>query len=421
MGASGAVSLSNSQRGRGDPRAAPACGRARVERLGDDRQPRLVRRPGSRSRSPSEGETAGTGGARLWDTLRISISDGSSVVYEGRVADLGRLTLGALAAGGQRTYTVTAWLPSGADDNALQGARLSLRFTWLAESTATATDPTPGPDPAARQPAGRAGHAGDADHRPPTRARRSRPRQLISLPAAKKCVSQAARRVKFTPPARREDQVRRDHRQRPARARRRRAPRPRSRSAACPSRARSRSRSRATLSTGRKLTLKRTYKACGNKGPGPLGCGGAVERVRRGAGELGDDLRRARGAGAGLDQLADGLDRRRVEAGALRGAADDEHDLAARRLGRVAGRRARRRCRGRSPRAAWSARGRRRPGAPGRARRARPATRRRGAGTRTRRRVSGDGEHGLERPRACAGGSRRSARRRTAARWPPAR
>ena len=86
------------------------------------------------------------------------------------MADLGRLTLGALAAGGQRTYAVTATLPSGANDNALQGARLSLRFTWLAESTATGHRADPGPDPAARQPAGRAArHAGPDDQRRPER------------------------------------------------------------------------------------------------------------------------------------------------------------------------------------------------------------------------------------------------------------
>ena len=70
-------------------------------------------------------------------------------------------------------------------------------------------------------------------------------------------------------------------------------------------------------------------QTCENKGVWPpLGCGGAVEVVRRGAGEVGDDRRGDTGAGARLDQSADGFDGGRVEAAGLRGAADDEHDLA---------------------------------------------------------------------------------------------
>src|SRR5688500_8690019 len=103
MGASGAVSLSNSREG-----AAILSG-AGLRPGARSSGSVTIGNPGSSETKlaldvTSEGETAGTGGARIWDTLRISISDGSRVVYEGRVADLGRLTLGALAAGGQRTY-----------------------------------------------------------------------------------------------------------------------------------------------------------------------------------------------------------------------------------------------------------------------------------------------------------------------------
>src|SRR5687768_2716405 len=47
----------------------------------------------------AEAETIGTGGGRLWQRMWISVANADGVIYEGRVADLGRLTLGALAAG----------------------------------------------------------------------------------------------------------------------------------------------------------------------------------------------------------------------------------------------------------------------------------------------------------------------------------
>src|SRR4051794_15412830 len=58
----------------------------------------------------------------------------------------------------------------------------------------------------------------------------------------------------------------------------------------------------------------------------------AIEGVGGCAGELGDDARGDPRAGAGLDEPADGVDRGGIGARALRGAAHDEHDLAARGL-----------------------------------------------------------------------------------------
>ena len=98
MGASGAVSLSNSREGAAILSGAGLRPGAPLERVGDDRQSGLVRdQARARGRRPRARPPA-AGGARIWDTLRISISDGSTVVYEGRVADLGRLALGALTA-----------------------------------------------------------------------------------------------------------------------------------------------------------------------------------------------------------------------------------------------------------------------------------------------------------------------------------
>ena len=208
MGASGAVSLSNSREG-----AAILSG-AGLRPGAQSSGSVTIGNPGSSETRlaldvTSEGETAGTGGARIWDTLRISISDGSSVVYEGRVADLGRLTLGALAAGGQRTYAVTATLPSGANDNALQGARLSLRFTWLAESTAPATEPTPDPTQPPVSPPVAPGPTTTTNGDPSATVTAEK---LISLPAGEEVRDQADGEVHAA--GRREDQVGREHDQR---------------------------------------------------------------------------------------------------------------------------------------------------------------------------------------------------------------
>ncbi len=259
MGASGAVSLSNSREGAailsgsGLRPGAQSSGSVTIGNPGAS-ETRLA------LEVTSEGETAGAGGARIWDTLRISISDGSRVVYEGRAADLGRLTLGALPAGGRRTYAVTATLPSGPNDNALQGARLSLRFTWLAESTATATEPTPDPtqppttEPPVSPPV-TGGPTTAVDPNPTVTAEK-----LIVRQAAKTCVSGRKLTVKFTPPAgvRVKSVATTINRKKGASGKGAKTislkglPRTGSIKVSVT----------ATLGTGRKVTLKRTYKSC---------------------------------------------------------------------------------------------------------------------------------------------------------------
>ena len=175
------------------------------------------------------------------------------------MADLGRLTLGALAAGGRRTYAVTATLPSGANDNALQGARLSLRFTWLAESTATATEPTP--DPPVSPPVAPPVTPG------PTTTITGDPNatvtaeKLISMQAAKKCVSGRKLAVKFTPPAgvNVKSTATTVNGKKGASGKGAKALTLR----ALPKKGAVKVSVTATLSTGRKVTLKRTFKTCG--------------------------------------------------------------------------------------------------------------------------------------------------------------
>ena len=211
MGASGAVSLSNSREGvailngTGLRPGTQSRGSVTIGNQGSS-ETRLA------LEVSSEGEAGGAGGARIWDTLQISISDGATVVYEGRVADLGRLALGALNGGGQRTYTMTAWVPSGANDNALQGAQLSLRFTWLTESTATAT-PAP-PDPT-RPPVSPPVTPERPGPRPAHRSRCCGHRRQAHLDAAGQAVRQPPHGDGQDQAAeRREGEVRRDHRQR---------------------------------------------------------------------------------------------------------------------------------------------------------------------------------------------------------------
>ena len=98
----------------------------------------------------------------------------------------------------------------------------------------------------------------------------------------------------------------------------------------------------------------------------------AVQPVRRHAGQLGERLGRRPWPRAGVDERAQRGERALLRVGlrAGRRRGDDEHDLAARRLALRSARRSPRRSRGAPPRAAWSARGRPRPGASGRRRRA---------------------------------------------------
>ena len=209
MGASGARVAVELARGRGDPeRRRPAARRA-VERVGDDRQPWLVRdqaraRRHLRGRDRRHRRRADLGHAADLDQRRLhgrvrGPRGGPRPAHarrarRGRPADLR----------GDGT------LPSGANDNALQGARLSLRFTWLAESTATGHRADAGPDPAARQPAGRAARRATTNGDPSATVTAEK---LISMPAAKKCVT-SRRRGQVHAAGRREGQVGRDHRQR---------------------------------------------------------------------------------------------------------------------------------------------------------------------------------------------------------------
>jgi hypothetical protein len=148
VNAGGALSLSNSHAGaailHGDGLrpGVPVAGTVTIGNTGSVDAALALQAVG-------EGETPGAGGGSLWRDLQLRIADGTSVVFEGSASALGARALGTLAPGGARTYAFTAWLPSGADDDAYQGARLSLGFAWTATGKSPATAPTPTPAPPA--------------------------------------------------------------------------------------------------------------------------------------------------------------------------------------------------------------------------------------------------------------------------------
>jgi hypothetical protein len=175
VAASGALQITNSQagqailRGEGLRPGEAATGSLTLTNAGDARAALALD-------AAIERETAGAGGGRLWDALDVVVSDVTDprapfAVYAGPLADMGRLTFGALAPAQRRTYQFAVSLARAG--NAYQGARLSLGLAWSAQADdppAPATQ-TPPPRPAAAPPV-------------PVAAQ-----DLLSLPSAKRCVS----------------------------------------------------------------------------------------------------------------------------------------------------------------------------------------------------------------------------------------
>jgi hypothetical protein len=103
-------------------------------------------------------DTLGPHGGLLSERVDLALFDvtaglGHPVpVFTGHPADFDAVGLGTFAPGEERDYLFTAVLPEGGtDDNAYQGAGLSLGFEWLASpsaaptATPTATKPKPTP------------------------------------------------------------------------------------------------------------------------------------------------------------------------------------------------------------------------------------------------------------------------------------
>jgi hypothetical protein len=99
-------------------------------------------------------DTAGPGGGRLSDALRLSVFDVTdaaqpATLYAGPAAGVPELAAGTVAPGGVREYRLEATLltPPG-DDNRFQGSALSLGLEWGATAMLPPATPTPTSSPA---------------------------------------------------------------------------------------------------------------------------------------------------------------------------------------------------------------------------------------------------------------------------------
>jgi hypothetical protein len=151
-----------------------------------------------------------TGTGHLWDALQIVVTDitvpaAPFPIYEGRLADMGRLTFGGLATSRRRAFAFTLSLPRDVADNSLQGASLSLGLAWSAQAVdapnptnpAPTPTPTPTPTPAPQPRTPQATPAPSPAPVTPTATPTPTPapptavkaEDVLSLPSAKSCIS----------------------------------------------------------------------------------------------------------------------------------------------------------------------------------------------------------------------------------------
>ena len=256
MGASGAVSLSNSREGAAILNGAglrPGARSSGSVTIGN---------PGSSETRlaldvTSEGETAGTGGARIWDTLRISISDGSRVVYEGRVADLGRLDARRARRGRPADLYRDGHAPVGPERQRAPG-RAALAALHVARASPPRRPPSRRRTRPSR-PSARRSRRPTTDHQ--RRPERDGHGREADLDAGREEVREPTLTAKFTPPAgvKVKSVATTVNGKKGASAKNAKPLALR----ALPKKGAIKVSVTATLSTGRKVTLKRTYKACG--------------------------------------------------------------------------------------------------------------------------------------------------------------
>jgi spore coat-associated protein N len=150
--ASGAVTISNSRAGQAvfDAQAMRpgqgVSGTLQIGNAGDVAGDFAVRPIGVH-------DTPGPNGGLLSQRINLVLFDVTNVgapqtIFAGTPADFAQVSLGKFAPGAERSYLFAATLPDTGDDNAYQGAGLSLGFEWRAAASATPT-PTPTPTPTA--------------------------------------------------------------------------------------------------------------------------------------------------------------------------------------------------------------------------------------------------------------------------------
>jgi spore coat-associated protein N len=148
--ASGAVTITNSRAGQAVFNAAAmrpgegVSGTLQIGNSGDVAGNFAVRPSGLQ-------DTPGPNGGLLSQQVQLVLFDVTDVnnavtIFAGTPAELGQVSLGKFEPGEGRNYLFAATLPDTGDDNAYQGAGMSLGFEWRAGASATPT-PTPTPIP----------------------------------------------------------------------------------------------------------------------------------------------------------------------------------------------------------------------------------------------------------------------------------
>ncbi|MBS1880817.1 MAG: hypothetical protein JST31_15000, partial [Actinobacteria bacterium] len=97
-------------------------------------------------------DSPGLGGGLLSAALELTVTDVTApaaplAVYSGPLASMPAQPAGRVEPGAARTYEFVATLPAGGGQNAVQGASVSVAYSWTA--TEAATPPAPEPEPPA--------------------------------------------------------------------------------------------------------------------------------------------------------------------------------------------------------------------------------------------------------------------------------
>ena len=118
-------------------------------------------------------DTPGLGGGLLSPALTLTVTDVTNpvaplAVYAGPLDSMPAQPAGRLAPGAARTYEFVAMLPAAGgtgDQNAMQGASVSVAYAWTATEAGEEGEPGPGPEPEPGTPGG-----GPASEQPPANA-----------------------------------------------------------------------------------------------------------------------------------------------------------------------------------------------------------------------------------------------------------
>jgi spore coat-associated protein N len=204
QGASGAVTISNSRAGQAvfDAQAMRpgegVSGTLQIGNAGDVAGDFAVRPSGLQ-------DTPGPNGGLLSQRIELVLFDVTDVndaqtIFAGTPADFAQVSLGKFQPGEERSYLFAATLPDTGDDNAYQGAGMSLGFEWRAGPSATPTPsptPTPTPTPVSKPTAPRVTPVATPTPTPTVVDYAT----ALGLPAANRCAKGGKLKLKVKAPA----------------------------------------------------------------------------------------------------------------------------------------------------------------------------------------------------------------------------